>query len=119
MEQRNLPILRPTPPTKTSNVESIKQLAGRVVEPVKDQLNKFANWILSCVPEPVKRTGNERAEKLKSKVNEIFERMRSDKLKPREHEAILKGYMKTFRIDGQKGVDDHTLTTTTTNPLLS
>ena len=34
--------------------------------------------------------------------------MRSDKFKPREREAILKGYMKTFRIDGQKGVDDHT-----------
>ena len=45
-------------------------------------------------------------EKLKTKVNEIFGRMRSDKFKPREHEAILKGYMKTFRIDGQKGVAD-------------
>ena len=65
LEQRNLPILRPTPPTKISNVESIKQLAGRVVEAVKNQLNKFANWIISYVPEPVKRTVNERVEKLK------------------------------------------------------
>ena len=56
----------------------------------------------------MKRTVNERVEKLKSKVNEIFERIRKDKLKPREHEAAFKGYMKTFRIDGQKDVDDLT-----------
>ena len=78
MQQRHLPILRPTPTTKTSNVESLKQLAGRVVEPVKKQLNKFAGWILSYVPEPVKRTVNDRVEKLKAKVNEILGRI--DKL---------------------------------------
>ena len=110
LQQKNLPILRPTPPTKTSNVESIKQLVGRVVELVKNQLNKFANQILPYVPESVKRTVNQRVEKLEYKVNEIYEQIRSDKFKPREHEVILKGYMKTFRIDGQKGVDDHTFT---------
>ena len=81
MQQRHLPILRPIPATKTSNVASLKQLAGRVVEPVKKQLNKFADWILSYVPEPVKRTVNDRLEKLKAKVNEIFGRI--DKLKPK------------------------------------
>ena len=100
--ERNIPILRPTPPTKTGNVESMKQLAGRIVEPVKKPLAKFADWILSYVPEPVKRTVNERVEKLKTKVNEIFERMRSQKFKATEHEAILKGYMKTFKIDREK-----------------
>ena len=108
LQQINLPILKPKPPTKTSNVASLKQLAGRVAEPVKKQLNKFPDWILSYVPEPVKRKVNERVENLKSKVNEIIERIRKDKFKPREHEAVLKGNMKTFRIDGQKGVDDHT-----------
>ena len=45
-------------------------------------------------------------EKLKAKVNKIFERI--DKLKPKEYEAAFKGYLESFRIDGQEGVDDLT-----------
>ena len=37
-----------------------------VIRTVNTQLNKFADWILSYIPEPVKRTVNERVEKLKS-----------------------------------------------------
>ena len=106
MQERHLPILRPTPPIKTSNAASLKQLAGRVVEPVNKQLNKFVDWILSYVPEPIQRTVNDRVEKLKAKVNEIFGRI--DKRKPKAHESAINGYLKTFRIDGQEGVDDHT-----------
>ena len=73
---------------------SLKELATKAVEPVKKQLNKFADWILSYVPEPVKRTVNERVEKLKAKVNQIFNRI--DTLKPKEHEAAIQGYLKNL-----------------------
>ena len=44
----NVPILKPT---KISNV---------VAKPIKKEIDKFTDWILSYVPKPVKKTTNKR-----------------------------------------------------------
>lgn len=46
---------------------------------------------------------NKKVNSLKEKVNIIFNRI--DKFTPKEHKTALKGYLKTYRIEGQKGYD--------------
>ena len=99
----NIPILRPTNPSKVSQ---LKNLASKAAKPVKREINKFANWIISKVPEPIKKTVNKRVESLKETVNHIFKRY--DNLTPKEHKTAIKGYFKTFRVDGVNGVDPKT-----------
>ena len=104
----NVPILKPSKPTRNSLVPSLKHLSGRVVNSVSKEINKFADWILSYIPEPIKKTVDKRVNKLKKKINRIFNRIEIDYLKllnPKLQEAALRGYLKTYRIDGQKGYD--------------
>ena len=49
---------------------------------------------------------NERVNSLKEKVNGIFKRY--DNLTPKEHKTAIKGYFKTFRVDGIDGMDEKT-----------
>ena len=99
----NIPILRPTNPSKVSQ---LKNLASKAAKPVKREINKFADWIISQVPEPIKKTVNKRVDSLKETVNRIFKRY--DNLTPKEHKTAIKGYFKTFRVDGVNGVDPKT-----------
>ena len=64
------------------------------------EISKFSDWINSFVPQKIKKTVNERVEKLKDKVENIFE-----KNKLYKKETALNGYLKTIRIDGQEGQD--------------
>ena len=105
----NVPILEPSKPTRNSLVPSLKHVALRVADPVKKQINKFSDWILSYVPEAIKKTVNKRVKSLKEKVNRIFKRL--DHFTPKEQQTALMGYLKTFRIDGQKGYDPKTFIT--------
>jgi len=98
----NVPILKPSQPTRNSLVPSLKHLAGRVANPIKKEINKFSDWILSHVPEPIKKAVNKRVDSLKEEVNRIF--MRGERLVLKEQQTALKGYLKTYRIDGQKGI---------------
>ncbi|XP_020912011.1 uncharacterized protein LOC110249773 [Exaiptasia diaphana] len=102
----NVPILKPSQPTRKSLIPSLKHLANRAANPVKEELNKFADWILSHVPESIKRTVNKRVDSLKEKVNDLFKRL--DHFTPKEQQTALRGYLKTYRIDGQKGYDPKT-----------
>ena len=99
----NIPILRPTNPSKVSQ---LKNLASKAAKPVKREIDKFADWIISHVPEPIKKTVNKRVDSLKETVNRIFKRY--DNLTPKEHKTAIKGYFKTFRVDGVNGVDPKT-----------
>ena len=67
----NIPILKPSQPIRNSPVPSLKHLASRATNSVKEMINKFSNWILSYIPEPIKKTVNERVDRLKEKVNQI------------------------------------------------
>ena len=102
----NIPILEPSKPANPSKVSQLKNLASKAAKPVKREINKFADWIISQVPEPIKKTINERVNSLKEKVNGIFKRY--DNLTPKEYKTAIKGYFKTFRVDGVDGMDEKT-----------
>ena len=111
----NIPIPRP------SRISQIKNLASNVAAPVKSVINRFTGWLLAYIPEPIKNAVNERVENLKERVNSIFGRQEEvgqpnedrltteeDHLIPKEHKTALKGYFKTFRVDGVDGMDEKT-----------
>ena len=102
----DIPILEPSKPANTSKVSQLKNLASNAAKPVKREINKFADWIISKVPEPIKKTVNERVDSLKERVNRIFKRY--DNLTPKEYKTAIKGYFKTFRVNGVDGMDEKT-----------
>ena len=103
----DIPILKPSQPENLSKVSQLKNLALKAAKPVKSEINKFADWIISQVPEPIKKTVNERVNSLKEKVNGIFKRY-DNLLTPKEYKTAIKGYFKTFRVDGVNGMDEKT-----------
>ena len=111
----NIPIPAP------SRVTQIKNLASNVAAPVKSVINRFTGWLLNYIPEPIKNAVNERVENLKERVNSIFGRQEEvgqpiedvnspeeSNLTPKEHKTAIKGYFKTFRVDGVDGMDEKT-----------
>ena len=103
----DIPILEPSKPANLSKVSQLKNLALNAAKPVKREINKFADWIISKVPEPIKKTVNERVNSLKERVNRIFKRY-DNLLTPREYKTAIKGYFKTFRVNGVDGMDEKT-----------
>ena len=103
----DIPILKPSKPTNLSKVSQLKNLASKAAKPVKSEINKFADRLLSQVPEPIKKTVNERVNSLKEKVNGIFKRY-DNLLTPKEYKRAIKGYFKTFRVNGVDGMDEKT-----------
>ena len=131
----NIPILKPSKP--------ISQPVRKVYKPINKEINKFADWILSYIPEPIKKTVNKRVDDLKKKVDRLFKikneesttdlinkniseltnnkptkpkkqvnmsesvrdelNERGNQLTPKQNQTALRGYLKTYRIDGQKG----------------
>ena len=111
----NIPIPAP------SRITQIKNLASNVAAPVKSVINRFTGWLLNYIPEPIKNAVNERVENLKERVNSIFRRQEDHQepiedvnlpeesnLTPKEHKTAIKGYFKTFRVDGIDGMDEKT-----------
>ena len=111
----NIPIPAP------SRITQLKNLASNVAAPVKSVINRFTGWLLAYIPEPIKNAVNERVENLKERVNSIFGRQEEvgqpnedhpsteeDNLTPKEHKTAIKGYFKTFRVDGIDGMDEKT-----------
>ena len=101
IEEINVPVMQPTRKIKMSVTPKRKPAIY-----VRRSFNKFADWITSYVPEPIKRNVNERVEKLKLEIEEIYSRY--DRLTLYEREAPMKGFLKTHRIDGKKGYDQYT-----------
>ena len=42
----------------------------QITKPIKKEIDKFADWILSYVPKPIKKRANKRVDDLKEKVNQ-------------------------------------------------
>ena len=104
-----------------SRVTQMRNLASNVAAPVKSAINRFTGWLLNYIPEPIKSAVNERVENLKERVNSIFRRREEvgqpiedvnlpeeDNLTPREYKTAIKGYFKTFRVNGVDGMDEKT-----------
>ena len=92
----NIPTLKSVPARKS--IPSFSSSAGRVSKQVKGKINKFSDWLISFVPETIRTTVNEKADKLKNDIKRLFNQ--AEKLEPKQKETALKGYLKTFRIDG-------------------
>ena len=58
----NVPILKP------KRLESLKKLAGRIAKPIRKNINQFADWILSYVPQPIKSVVSPKLKNLKAKI---------------------------------------------------
>ena len=58
----------------------------------------------SYVPEPVRNITNEKVNKLKNKINQIFKRLETE-FKIEEKEKAIKGFLKLYRINGVSGYD--------------
>ena len=97
IEERNVPILRPT------------RYDPRREPPllIYRNFNRFADWIVNLVPAPIRRRVDRRIERLRSEMEDIYARYRGIRL-PRRTEAPLRGYLNTYRIDGQRGYDQTT-----------
>ena len=97
-------ILKPIRFTAKGNVKSLKSFADGAAKPIIKNINKFADWLYSYVPEPVRNITNEKVNKLKNNINQIFKRLETE-FKIEEKETALKGYLKTYRINGVSGYD--------------
>ena len=64
---------------------------------VMRKLRQFNDWIVSMVPEPIKRTVSDKFKTLKKTISNIFS---SKNITPKEIESALGGTVKTFRIKG-------------------
>ena len=98
----NVPVMQPTRNIRMP-VTSKSGLGEKSAESVRDSINEFADWISSYVPESIQRNVDERVEKLKEEIRGIYSR--NDKLTLYEKEAPMKGFLKTYRIDGKEGYD--------------
>ena len=67
------PVLSPTKMENISTVSSLVGLAKKQADLVQKAINKFADWIINYIPEPIRRTVNTRVEKLKKQIKEILE----------------------------------------------
>ena len=63
---------------------------------------------MDLVPEPMRRRVNERIERLREEVRNIYQRY--DRLQLYRREAPLRGYLNTYRIDGDREYDQRTFT---------
>ena len=67
------PVLSPTKMENISTVSSLVGLAKKQADLVQKAINKFADWLINYIPEPIRRTVNTRVEKLKKQIKEILE----------------------------------------------
>ena len=97
IEEINVPILRPT-----------RHVPRR--EPpllIYRNFNRFADWIMNLVPKRERRRVDRRIGRLRIEMENIYARYRGVQL-PRRTEAPLRGYLNTYKIDGQRGYDQTT-----------
>ena len=99
-----VPILKPMQFTAKDKVASLKSLADKVAKPIIKNINKFADWLYSYVPEPVRNITNEKVNKIKDKVKQVFKRQETE-FKIEEKEKALKRYLKSYRINVVSGYD--------------
>ena len=76
-----------------------KSIGLSVKDKVRQELREFSDWIVSLVPEPIKKTVSDKMKVLKDKTSAVYSRT------PREIKSAFKGKTKTFRIEGRSAVD--------------
>ena len=67
------PVLSPDKMENISRVSSLVGWAKKQADLVQKAINKFADWIINYIPEPIRRTVNTRVEKLKKEIKDFLE----------------------------------------------
>ena len=75
--------------------------SSSVQDKIKQELRKFNDWIVSFIPEPIKKTVRDKMKALKNKISNIYNAPQP----PRELKSAFKGSMRTFRVEGRSAVD--------------
>ena len=98
IEEINVPVMKPTlyVPRKKPSIH------------IERNFNRFADWIMDYVPEPMRRRVNRRIERLSREIRNIYQRY--DRLQLYRREAPLRGFLNTYRINGDRGYDQRTFT---------
>ena len=96
IEEINIPILKPTRyvPRKPQSMV------------IRRNFSRFADWIMNLVPRSRRRIVSRRITRLRREIREIYSRY--DRLQPYRREAPLRGYLNTYRINGEMGYDQWT-----------
>ena len=102
----NIQILKPTQFSAGNKVAFLKSLAEKIAKPATREINKFADWIISYVPEPIRNTVNERVDTLKNDVKKIF--AQAETFEPKQKQTAFNEYLKSYRISGVEGYDPKT-----------
>ena len=111
IRENNLPIPETVAPTRTTWLQSLKNVASKVYNPV--QVKKFTDWVTSFVPENIREAVNRKAENLKEQIHRILEpedefhdaleyQDDSEELEPIRQEHVFDNYLSTqsHRIKG-------------------
>ena len=99
IEEINVPILKPLP------YDPRRGKRGIIIRRYYD---RFANEMMAYIPKPKRRRVRRRIGGLRREVRNIYQRY--DRLKLYQREAPLHGFLRTYRIDGEKGYDQRTFT---------
>ena len=81
----------------------IPTLADTVKESAKNAWKNFCNWLMNYVPEPVRADPASAIEKLKGYVKDLYKK--TPDFKATEKSKGVKGYFKTFTIEGRDDFD--------------
>ena len=66
-------VLSPIKMENISRVSSLVGLAKKQADSVQKAINKFTDWLINYIPEPIRRTVNARVKKLKKEIKAILE----------------------------------------------
>ena len=99
-----VPIPGVTKPPGKLSFTSLKRLVKKAGESVQTELNKFTDWVLELqIPEHLKKRTTQKVNKLKKKVEGLFNDV--TRFKPEEHETAFNEFLETYRVGGRKGYD--------------
>ena len=82
-----LPIPEVQTPHSKLRFTSLNRLVKKAEDSVVADVDKFTEWVLQQMPNPVKKRATQKVNALKVKVNQIFNRI--EKLKPRSSHSGL------------------------------
>ena len=100
IEEINVPVMKPIP---------YDQRRGKppfII--IRRNFNRFANEMMAYIPRPRRRIVRRRIERLRIEIRNIYQRY--DRLKLYRIETPLRGFLNTYRINGERGYDQRTFT---------
>ena len=91
-----LPIPEVRTPHSKLSFTSLKRLVKKVEDSVVTDVDKFTEWILEQIPDPVKKRATHNVNALNKKVKGLFKEI--ERFKPRELESAFNIFLNTYRI---------------------